>query len=49
MGTEPPGRAGHQASQTCFVLKHLLGDKNVRWHDGSWTDWAARPDLPVAR
>jgi thiosulfate/3-mercaptopyruvate sulfurtransferase len=40
-------RTGHQASQTYFVLKHLLGYSNVRWYDAGWTEWAARRELPV--
>jgi thiosulfate/3-mercaptopyruvate sulfurtransferase len=40
-------RTGHQASQTWFVLTRLLGYKNVQWYDAGWTEWAARPELPV--
>lgn len=40
-------RTGHQASQTYFLLKHVLGHKDVRWYDGSWSAWASRPDLPA--
>jgi thiosulfate/3-mercaptopyruvate sulfurtransferase len=40
-------RTGHQASQSFFVLRWLLGRKNVRWYNGSWTEWAARSDLPA--
>jgi thiosulfate/3-mercaptopyruvate sulfurtransferase len=41
-------RTGHQASQTYFVLKRLLGYSHVRWYDAGWTEWAARRELPVA-
>ena len=40
-------RTGHQASQTFFVLKRLLGYKNVYYYDAGWTEWAARQELPV--
>jgi thiosulfate/3-mercaptopyruvate sulfurtransferase len=40
-------RTGHQASQTFFVLKRLLGYPNVRWYDAGWTEWSARPELPT--
>ena len=40
-------RTGHQASQTFFVLKRLLGYTNIRWYDAGWTEWAARSELPI--
>ena len=40
-------RTGHQASQTFFVMKFLLGYKNVFWYDAGWTEWASRKELPV--
>jgi thiosulfate/3-mercaptopyruvate sulfurtransferase len=40
-------RTGHQASQTWFVLTRLLGYSDVKWYDAGWTEWAARPGLPV--
>ncbi|HPO13913.1 MAG TPA: rhodanese-like domain-containing protein [Candidatus Hydrogenedentes bacterium] len=42
-------RTGHQASQTFFVLKHLLGYTNILYYDAGWTEWAAHPELPVAK
>lgn len=40
-------RTGHQASQTFFVLKHLLNYERVLWYDAGWTEWATRMELPV--
>ena len=40
-------RTGHQASQTFFVLRNLLGYTNVSWYDAGWSEWAARPELPA--
>jgi len=40
-------RTGHQASQTYFVLKHLLNYQHVYWYDAGWSEWASRPELPV--
>ncbi len=41
-------RTGHQASQTYFLLRHVLGVKSVRWFDGSWLAWSSDATLPVA-
>lgn len=40
-------RTGHQASQTFFILKNLLGYTNVFWYDAGWTEWSARKELPI--
>jgi len=40
-------RTGHQASQTFFVMRYLLGYERVLWYDAGWSEWAARSELPV--
>lgn len=40
-------RTGHKASQTWFVLRHVLGFQNVKWYDGSWQEWSKHPELPA--
>lgn len=39
---------GREATLQYAVLKHLLGYKNVRVYEGSWTEYSSQPDLPVA-
>lgn len=40
-------RTGHQASQTYFVLKRLLGYDDILWYDAGWSQWAAKKELPI--
>ncbi len=40
-------RTGHQASQTYFVLRHLLGYRRVQYYDAGWSEWASRHELPI--
>jgi thiosulfate/3-mercaptopyruvate sulfurtransferase len=39
---------GLESSHLYFVLHDLLGFPHVRVYDGSWTEYAAHADLPVA-
>jgi thiosulfate/3-mercaptopyruvate sulfurtransferase len=41
-------RIGERSSLTWFTLKYLLGVKDVRNYDGSWTEWGNLVGVPVA-
>lgn len=42
-------RIGERSSLTWFVLKYLLGMKDVKNYDGSWTEWGNLVGAPVER
>ena len=42
-------RIGERASVTWFVLKHLLGYRNVKVYDGSWTEWGNLVNFPIEK
>ncbi|HUA57657.1 MAG TPA: sulfurtransferase [Verrucomicrobiae bacterium] len=42
-------RIGERSSHTWFVLKYLLGLKNVTNYDGSWTEWGNLVGAAVER
>ena len=41
--------SGVRSAHTTFVLTQLLGYKNVKNYDGSWTEWSYFNDLPIKR
>ena len=42
-------RIGERSSHTWFVLTYLLGFKNVRNYDGSWTEWGNAVRAPIRK
>jgi thiosulfate/3-mercaptopyruvate sulfurtransferase len=42
-------RIGERASVTWFVLKHLMGYKDVKVYDGSWTEWGNLVRFPIEK
>lgn len=41
-------RIGERSSLTWFVLQEILGKKNVKNYDGSWTEYGSLVGVPVA-
>jgi thiosulfate/3-mercaptopyruvate sulfurtransferase len=42
-------RIGERSSHTWFVLKYLLGHRNVKNYDGSWTEWGNLIGAPIEK
>lgn len=42
-------RIGERSSHTWFVLTYLLGFRQVRNYDGSWTEWGNSVRVPIER
>jgi thiosulfate/3-mercaptopyruvate sulfurtransferase len=41
-------RIGERSAHSWFVLQELLGQKNVKNYDGSWTEYGSLVGVPVA-
>jgi thiosulfate/3-mercaptopyruvate sulfurtransferase len=42
-------RIGERSSHTWFALTYLLGFRNVRNYDGSWTEWGNTVRAPIEK
>src|SRR5688500_8741823 len=42
-------RIGERSAHTWFVLSELLGEKDVKNYDGSWTEWGNMVAVPIER
>jgi thiosulfate/3-mercaptopyruvate sulfurtransferase len=42
-------RIGERSAHTWFVLSELLGEKDVKNYDGSWTEWGNLVNVPIEK